>query len=118
VSAVQPDSVSKPNKRRKRRRLGYRPAPIPPDYNGLDVSIGQAMAWLDASTSTVQRLCKSGEIESYVLGRGKRRIVFESLKSYRDRCRALGPQFGVRPKTGKRPVGRPRKPRPEASQAG
>jgi hypothetical protein len=51
-------------------------------------------------------------VESYLLG-GKRRIVFASLKRYRAVCLAKGPQLSHRPLTGKRPVRRPRKLRPE-----
>ena len=93
--------------------VSYKPIPIPPDHHSPDVDIGQAMWWLDnVSHRTVQRLCESGEIESYLLG-GKRRIIFESLKQYRARCVARGPQFAAPLKTGKRPPGRPKS--PEAS---
>jgi hypothetical protein len=109
--------VSVPKKRFRKSSSYTEPVPIPSDPEPLDVSIPQAMWFGDWSPSAVQRLCAAGEIESYLLG-GKRRIVLASLKAYRERCRLLGPQFSVRPKTGKRPVRRPRKPRPEASQAG
>jgi hypothetical protein len=100
----------------KRQRPSYRePVPIPPGPEPLDVSVQQAMWFGDWSPRQVFRLISPPEdnpaqppaVESYLLG-GKRR-VFASLKAYRDRCRALGPQLSQRPVTGKRPVGRPRK---------
>jgi hypothetical protein len=109
------------------RRKGYKPVPIPPDYDGLDVSIGHAMWFGDWSPRQVFRLIsppnddpdKPPAVESFLLG-GKRRIVFESLKRYRAACIAKGPQLSTRPVIGKRPVGRPRKPRSQdqTSQAG
>jgi excisionase family DNA binding protein len=68
---------------------------------------------------TQYKLIRSGEIESYMFA-GRRRIVRASIKRYRERQIAKGPQLSQRPMTGKRKPGRPRKPRPEdqTSQAG
>jgi hypothetical protein len=119
-------AASSPSKPPKRR--GYnKPVPIPTDPEPLDVSVQQAMWFGDWSPRQVFRLISppNGEpnkppaVESFLLG-GKRRIVFDSLKRYREACIAKGPQLSTRPVTGKRPVGRPRKPRPQdmTSQAG
>jgi hypothetical protein len=103
----------------------YKPAPIPPGSEPPDISVPQMMWYGDWSARQTFRLISPPEedpskpplVESFVFG-GKRRIVFASLKRYRERCIALGHQLGQRPVTGKRKPGRPRKPRPEASQAG
>jgi hypothetical protein len=121
-----PDAASSTGKTRKRR--GYSmPVPIPPGPEPLDVSVQQAMWFGDWSPRQVFRLIeplkndpdKRPIVESYLLG-GKRRIIFASLKRYRADCIAKGPQLSTRPVTGKRPVGRPRKPRSQdqTSQAG
>jgi hypothetical protein len=97
----------------------YRPVPIPPDFSAPDLTIGQVMSFLQLSARAVQRLCGTGVLDSYLLG-GSRRIIFASVKRYREACIAEGPQFAHRPMTGKRKPGRPRKHRPEdqTSQAG
>lgn len=90
----------------------YRPVPIPPDFSAPDLTIGQTMFYLALSARSVQRLCRDGVLESYRLGGDARRIVFASVRAYRQACLDRGPQFGP-PVTGKRPVGRPPKNRPE-----
>jgi excisionase family DNA binding protein len=90
----------------------YRPVPIPPDFSAPDLTIGQAMFYLGLSARAVQRLCQTGAIESYRLGGDARRIVFASVRAYRQSCIDKGPQLSQRPTTGKRPRGRPRKARP------
>jgi hypothetical protein len=92
----------------QRRSRSYSPIPIPADPEPLDVSVGQMMWFGDWSQRQTFRLIESGEVETFVFG-GKRRIIFESLKQYRARCIAKGPQRTPRFRTGKRPVGRPRK---------
>jgi excisionase family DNA binding protein len=84
----------------------YKPIPIPSDYSAPDVTIGMAMFYLGLSASTVQRLAALGEITSFKYGES-RRIVFESLKAYRQRAIDAGPRFAERPVTGKRRAGRP-----------
>jgi hypothetical protein len=112
----------------KRRRPSYlTPIPIPAGPEPPDVSVQQAMWFGDWSPRQVFRLISPPEddsgkpplVESFLFG-GKRRIVLASLKAYRADCIAKGSQLSKRPVTGKRPVGRPRKPRPEGqtSQAG
>jgi hypothetical protein len=91
---------------RKRRVSGYTPTPFSADPEPLDVSVGQAMWFGGWSQRQTFRLIESGEIQTFKFG-GKRRVVYESLKDYRSRCLALGPQLGERRKTGKRRVGRP-----------
>jgi excisionase family DNA binding protein len=60
---------------------------------------------------TQYKLIRSGEIESYLFA-GRRRIIRASIKRYRERQIAKGPQ--LQPFiTGKRKIGRPRKPRPQ-----
>ena len=91
----------------------YRPIPIPPDFSAPDLTIGQTMFYLGLSARAVQRLCQTGAVESYRLGGDARRITFDSVKKFREACRAKGPQLSQRPTTAKRKIGRPRKPRPE-----
>jgi hypothetical protein len=94
--------------RKRRMRSGYlHPEPIGPDFCSPDVSVPQAMAFLGLSGASILRLIAKDEVESYRLG-GARRIVFESLKQYRLRELAKGPRLSERPKTGKRPPGRPK----------
>jgi hypothetical protein len=99
---------------RKRRVTCYTPVPFPADPEPPDVSIGQAMWFGGWSQRQTFRLIESGEIQTFKFG-GKRRVVFESLKQFRARCLALGPQLGERRSTRKRRVGRPSKPSPAVS---
>jgi hypothetical protein len=102
---------------------GYRPVkpvPIPPDHTAPDISLAQTMYYTGESYSQVQRQCRAGVYESYKMGEGTRRVVFDSIKQHRAACIAAGPQFAERPVSGKRKPGRPRKARTEdqTSQAG
>ena len=121
MSTIVHDSAAKSSTRETSERRGYAiPVPIPAGPEPLDVSVPHAMWFGDWSPRQVFRLIspptddpnKPPAVESFLLG-GKRRIVFDSLKRYRAACVARGPQLSTRPVTGKRPVGRPRKPRPE-----
>jgi hypothetical protein len=97
----------------------YKPIPIPPDYAAPDVTIGHAMYYTGLSARSIQRLCESGVLESFNYGKVEaRRITFDSLKRFRATAIAAGPQFAVRPVTGKLRPGRPKKikPQPAAEQ--
>lgn len=61
---------------------------------------------------TQYKLIRSGEIESDMFA-GRRRIVRASIKGYRERQIARGPQLQQQLNTGKRKIGRPRKPHPD-----
>jgi hypothetical protein len=97
-----------------------KPIPFSADPEPIDLSVGETMWYGGWSERQTRRLIspppddpkKPPLVESFVFG-GRRRIVFASLKAYRERCRALGHRLAQRPETGKRPVGRPKKPRPE-----
>jgi hypothetical protein len=65
----------------------------------------------------VIKKCRLGVYESFKPSPGKRRIVYASVMRRRAEALAKGPQFSVRPATGKRKRGRPRKPRPDDSGA-
>ena len=67
------------------------------------------------SKETLYRLARRGEIEGYLLA-GCRTWRRSSLRAYRARQIAKGPQFDPAP-TGKRPRGRPKKPEPSAARA-
>jgi predicted DNA-binding transcriptional regulator AlpA len=70
------------------------------------------MRMLGLSKKSVYRLGVAGEIDGYLLG-GSRRWRLPSVRAYKARQIAKGPQLGP-PATGPRPRGRPRKhPRPE-----
>ena len=97
--------------------MAYKPVPFALNQAPPDLTIQQTMFYLSLSARAVQRLCREGVIESFVLGRENRRIVFDSVEKYREACRAKGPQLSQRPVTNKRPPGRPRKPRPDRDQA-
>jgi hypothetical protein len=94
--------------------MAYRPVPIPPDFSAPDLTIGQAMAFLQLSARSVQRLCALGHLDSFVLA-GSRRIVFDSVKAYRQACIDRGPMLSQRPTTGKRRPGRPKRPDEQAT---
>jgi hypothetical protein len=66
------------------------------------------------SKESLYRLAKRGEIDGYLMC-GRRLWTLASLRAYRERQIAKGPQFGLPPATGKRKPGRPRKPQPTAS---
>lgn len=79
-----------------------------PDTNGARKLLGGLCKEL------IYRLAKQGEIDGYVLC-SKRFWTLASIRAYRARQVAKGPQFAP-PSTGKRKPGRPRKhPAPEAS---
>lgn len=79
----------------------------------LDPLLDEAGAQLGITTKRpLYRLIKAGEIVSYILA-GKRRVTADSIRRYRERQIAKGPQLLLA--TQKRPPGRPRKyPKPEA----
>lgn len=89
--------------------MAYKPVPFLPELAPPDITIGQTMFYLGLSARAVQRLCQTGAVESYRLGGDARRIVFASVRAYRQACVDKGPQLSQRPVTGKRRVGRPRK---------
>jgi hypothetical protein len=93
--------------------MAYKPVPFLPELVPPDLTIGQTMWFLQLSARAVQRLCADGELDSYRLGGDTRRIVFASVRAYRQACVDRGPQLSQRPVTGKRRVGRPRKDRSE-----
>jgi hypothetical protein len=80
-----------------------------PDTNGARKLLG------GLSKESIYRLAKRGEIDGYMMC-GKRFWTVTSLRGYRARQIALGPQFGP-PVTGKRARGRPRKPKSESATA-
>ncbi len=75
-----------------------------------DLHTPQACRMLGLSKKSLYRLGVAGEIDSYLM-RGSRRWLRSSLRAYKQRQIAKGPQFSVPPVVRKR--GRPRKPRPE-----
>ena len=78
----------------------------------LDPTLDEAAAQLGITLRPTYRLIKAGEIVSYILA-GKRRLTADSIRRYRERQIAKGPQLLF--STEKRPPGRPRKyPKPEA----
>lgn len=93
--------------------MAYKPVPFSPELAPPDLTIGQTMWFLQLSARAVQRLVANGELDSYRLGGDARRITFASVRSFRQACIDRGSQLSQRPPTGKRPPGRPRKPRPE-----
>jgi excisionase family DNA binding protein len=82
----------------------------------LDGTVEQVMQMLLLSKRQIYRLCETGDLESYKLGE-LRRITWASVRRYRERCLAAGPQLKQKPLviTGKRRVGRPRKASTEAA---
>ena len=74
-----------------------------------DPTLAEASRVLGISLRLTYRLIEKGELETYVLGR--RRVTAASIRLYRAKCLAAGPQ--LQPVIAKRPPGRPRKPRPE-----
>jgi hypothetical protein len=84
-----------------------------PSVEPDDATLAEAAAYSRLSRRQVYRLCETGDYESYLLG-GARRITWASIRSYREKCRAAGPQLQARqrPVTGKRRPGRPKKLKP------
>jgi hypothetical protein len=79
------------------------PVDVPdPDTNGARQILG------GLSKESIYRLAKRGEIDGYTLC-GRRFWTLSSLRAYRARQIAAGPQFAP-PLIAKRPRGRPRKP--------
>jgi hypothetical protein len=67
----------------------------------------------DISYSEAQRRCKAGVYESYKPSKGRRRVIFDSVKRRREAAIAVGPQYPERPLPNGKKRGRPRKPRPD-----
>jgi hypothetical protein len=88
--------------------MAYKPATIPIDFNCVDATVEQVMAYRGESASKVFRKMRDGTYVSYVNGK-RRMIVFASVKLDRDRCIARGPQFTAAAHGVKRKLGRPRK---------
>jgi excisionase family DNA binding protein len=80
-------------------------APLAP----ADPTLAEASRILGISLRLTYRLIEKGELETYVLGR--RRVTAASIRLYRAKCLAAGPQ--LQPVIAKRPPGRPRKDRSE-----
>ena len=80
-----------------------------PDTNGARQILG------NLSKESIYRLAKRGEIDGYVLC-GRRFWTLASLRGYRARQIAAGPQFAP-PLPAKRPRGRPRKAQQQTSAA-
>ena len=80
-----------------------------PDTNGACKLLG------GLCKESIYRLAKKGEIDGYMLC-GKRFWTLASLRAYRARQIAAGPQFAP-PLTGKRKPGRPRKAQRQPSTA-
>jgi excisionase family DNA binding protein len=77
-----------------------------PDTDGAGGFLSDA----PLSRKTIYRLAARGEITGYLLG-GKRLWKRASLRAYKERCIAAGPQL-LEPASltgAKRPVGRPKK---------
>jgi hypothetical protein len=83
----------------------YKFLPLPPDFDPVDATIDEVASWRRESRWTVHKKIREGRYESYLDGR-VRKIIFASVKA--DRERAMSAAL-----TGKRPPGRPRKPRAE-----
>jgi hypothetical protein len=87
----------------------YKPIPIPADYDRPDIRLGQLMWLLNCSERVARRVIAGGKVKAWKLGGGILNIDLGSAKDLRARLLAAGLQSSPRPKTGKRPVGRPRK---------
>ena len=72
------------------------------------------MRMLSLSRKSIYRLGVAGKIDGYLLG-GSRRWRLSSIRAYKARCIAAGPQLGTPPVVRKR--GRPRKDQQTASPA-
>jgi hypothetical protein len=83
--------------------------PLPPNFSPLDATVDEVASFRKEGRWTVFRKIREGVYESYLDNR-IRKIVFASVLADRDRALAAS-----RPSPKRRP-GRPRKPRPEASQ--
>jgi hypothetical protein len=89
--------------RRKQSKFLY----LPPDFNPLDATREEVASFRRESLTSVNEKIKDGRYQSYLEGR-IRKIVFASVLA--DRERAIAASLKP-PSPGKRPVGRPRKPR-------
>ena len=79
--------------------------PLPTDFDPVDATVDEVASWRRESRWTVHKKIREGVYQSYLDGR-IRKILFATVKA--DRERAMSVTL-----TGKRPPGRPRKPRAE-----
>lgn len=85
-----------------------------PSSGSRRLSMPEAARYAGCSYRHFLKLIYGGEIPSYMAA-GHRWADQEDIDKYFERQKAAGPQF--RRYTGKRPPGRPRKPKPETSVA-
>jgi hypothetical protein len=99
-------------------RKPYRFLSLPVGFDPLDATIDEVASYRRESRWTVHLKIRTGVYESYLDGR-IRKIIFASVKADRERSIAAGRKHPepVEPVVKKRPVGRPRKPKPETSVA-
>jgi excisionase family DNA binding protein len=76
------------------------------------LSMRDAANHIGCSQRHLYDLTYKGEIPTYVAA-GHRWVDEADIDAYLARCKAAGPQF--RQFTGKRPTGRPKKPKPETA---
>jgi hypothetical protein len=88
--------------------MSYKFIPLPLDFNPVDATVKEVMAYRRESRSTVWRKMRAGVYASYRDG-DTRKIIFESVKRDRERHIAAGPQFASDRPLIKRKRGRPRK---------
>ena len=79
-----------------------------------DLSIQATADLLDISKKTIRRMIANGDVDAYKLG-GLTRIKRQSLARYVTRCRATPVRLAPDPAVKKRPVGRPRTVKPNAT---
>ena len=70
----------------------YKFTPLPPNFDPVDASVQEVMAYRRESYSTVRRKLRLELYESYLDG-DRRMIIFASVKADRERSIAKGPQL-------------------------
>jgi hypothetical protein len=88
--------------------LFYKFIPLPPNFDPVDATVKEVMAYRRESYSTVRRKLRLGLYESYLDG-DRRMIIFASVKADREQSIAKGPQLIPENPAVKRNRGRPRK---------
>jgi hypothetical protein len=81
---------------------------LPPDFDPVDATVKEVMAYRRESYSTVRRKLRVGRYQSYLDG-DRRMIIFSSVKAERERSISKGPQLAPDNPVIKRKRGRPRK---------
>ena len=101
----------------KRKTKPYRFVNLPDNFHPVDATVDEVASFRREGRWTVFQKIRDGRYESYRDGR-IRKVIFASVLADRERTIAAGRKHPERDEpVVKKPVGRPKRPKPETSVA-